>query len=80
MDSAKASRAELVGRAVSLLGSEAKLAAAAGVAQATINEAKHTGTVGPKLAMGLDRATGGRISRSALRPDLWPPAEGEGSL
>ncbi|MGA2491876.1 MAG: YdaS family helix-turn-helix protein [Roseiarcus sp.] len=78
MDTAKASRAELIGRAVSLLGSEAKLAAAAGVAQATINEAKHTGTVGPKLAMGVDRATGGRISRSDLRPDLWPSSDGGG--
>ena len=77
MDANKTRRAELIGRAVAQLGSEAKLAAAAGVAQATVNEAKHTGTVGPKLAMGVDRATKGQISRGALRPDLWPAGEGE---
>ena len=58
-------------------GSEAKAARAVGVAQPTLNEAKKKGSVGPRLAMGIDRATGGEISKSDLRPDLWPRVEGD---
>jgi prevent-host-death family protein len=63
---------ELIERAISLLGSEAKLAAAAGVAQPSINEAKKKGRVGAKMAAGIDAATDGRVSKNQLRPDLWP--------
>jgi len=62
----------LVEEAIAVFGSEAKLAAAAGVSQPYINECKHKGRVGPRLALGIDRATNGKISKSALRPDLWP--------
>jgi len=65
---------EMIESAVGQFGSEAKLAAAAGVTQASINQAKHRGRVGPKLAIGLERATKGAIRRSDLRPDLWPRA------
>lgn len=61
----------LIEQAIRRFGSEAKAAAAAGVSQPVINEAKRTGRVGPKLAIGLDKATNGEISKSALRPDLW---------
>jgi len=63
----------LIERAISRHGSEAKLALAAGVSQPVVNDAKRTGRVGPKLAMGIDRATGGDVAKEALRPDLWPP-------
>jgi DNA-binding transcriptional regulator YdaS (Cro superfamily) len=62
---------ELIEQAITMFGTEAKLAAAAGVSQAAINEAKHRGKAGHKLATGIDRATDGRIPRSALRPDIW---------
>lgn len=62
----------LVEEAIASFGSEAKLAAAAGVSQPSVNEAKRKGRVGPRLAMGIDRATQGKVSKSALRPDLWP--------
>lgn len=62
----------LIQRAIDRFGSEAAAAKAAGVSQPTLNEAKKTGRVGPKTAMGLDKATDGEISKSALRPDLWP--------
>jgi DNA-binding transcriptional regulator YdaS (Cro superfamily) len=28
---------------------------------------------GPKLALRIEAATGGRVPKSELRPDLWPP-------
>lgn len=59
--------------AIEKFGTEAKLAAAAGISQPTLNEAKKTGRVGPRLAIGLERATKGEIRRSDLRPDLWEP-------
>ena len=64
----------LIERAIEIFGSEAKTARAAGVSQPVIHEARKKGRVGPKLAMGLDSATGGEISKTTLRPDLWPPA------
>lgn len=65
----------LIEEAIALFGTEAKLASAAGVSQPTINEAKRKGRVGYRLARGIDEATGGKISKSALRPDIWPPSE-----
>ena len=62
----------LVAHAMSLYGSQAALARAAGVSQPVIHEALKTGRVGPRLAMGIERATSGAISKSLLRPDLWP--------
>lgn len=61
----------LIASAIKKFGTEAKLAEAAGVSQPVINEAKRTGRVGPRLAIGLERATRGEIRRSDLRPDLW---------
>jgi len=66
---------KLLQQAIERFGSETAAAKEAGVSQPTFNEAKKVGRVGPKLAMGLDRATDGEISKSALRPDLWPPED-----
>ena len=66
---------ELVEQAIAMLGSEAKLARAIGLSQPTINDAKHKGRVTARLAAGIHKATNGQVSRSALRPDLWPPEE-----
>ena len=64
---------ELLQQAIDRFGSETAAAKAAGVSQPTLNEAKKIGRAGPKLAMGIDKATDDEISKSALRPDLWPP-------
>lgn len=53
-------------------GNEAAAARAAGVSQPTFFEARRKGRVGPKLAMGIHRATKGEISKSDLRDDIWP--------
>lgn len=68
---------QIIQSAIDRFGSEAKAAKAAGVSQPVVHVAKSKGRVGPKLAMGLDRATGGEISKSVLRPDLWPADEAE---
>lgn len=65
-------KAALVAEAIKVFGSEKKAADAFGVSQPVVNEAKRSGRVGPRLAMGIDRATSGRISKTVLRPDLWP--------
>lgn len=65
----------LIEKAIRLFGTEAKTAKAAGVTQPVVNEAKKTGRVGPKLALGLHRATGGEINKATLRPDLWSDEE-----
>lgn len=62
----------LIEQAVARFGSEAKTAQAAGVSQPVVNEARRKGRCGPRLAMGIDKATNGEISKSDLRPDLWP--------
>ncbi len=61
----------LIQQAIAMLGSEKKLAAAAGVSQPVVNVAKKTGRVGPRFAVGVHKATNGKISKADLRPDLF---------
>lgn len=65
--------------AVVIFGSDAKLAAAAGVSQNAIWKAKRRvekgHQVSAEMALKIDQATGGRVSKSTLRPDLWPLSE-----
>ena len=59
--------------AIALLGSQAKLADACGVTQASIWQAKKAGRVSAELALLIERATGGEVTARQLRPDLpWP--------
>ena len=62
-------------RAIAKLGSEAKLGSACGCSQAAIWKAKRAGRVSAEMAMAIDRATGGEVSRADLRPDLWPGSD-----
>lgn len=64
-------------RAIDLAGSEAKLAAKVGCSQVAINKAKHRGSVSAEMALSIERATGGVVTASELRPDLWPEREPE---
>jgi DNA-binding transcriptional regulator YdaS (Cro superfamily) len=62
--------------AIALLGSEAKLGeAAGGFSQNAIWQAKTKGRISPELALGIHRATVGKIPASRTRPDLWPTPE-----
>lgn len=62
----------LIEAAIEEFGSETKLANAAGVAQASINESKKKNRIGHKLALAIDAATDGKVSKHDLRPDIWP--------
>ena len=62
-------------RAVTMFGSEKKLAAAVGVAQQVFNRAVRRGRVSPELAKAIQIATGGMVTANELRPDLWRRAE-----
>jgi DNA-binding transcriptional regulator YdaS (Cro superfamily) len=61
----------LIQTAIDRFGSEAKLAAAADVSQAAINKAKHAPRVSAEMAVRIERATNGQITREQLRPDLF---------
>jgi len=65
--------------AIDLFGSEAKLASAIGVSQNAVNKAKHRVlngyAVSAEMALKIERATSGKVSKSTLRPDLWPLSE-----
>jgi DNA-binding transcriptional regulator YdaS (Cro superfamily) len=56
-------------------GSEAKLASACGVTQNAVWAARRAGRVSAELALKIETATSGKVSRSSLRPDLWPPQQ-----
>lgn len=66
----------LVIQAVELKGSQQKLADALGCSQQQISYLLNEATkISAEMAVGIERATGGEISRQALRPDLYPPAD-----
>jgi DNA-binding transcriptional regulator YdaS (Cro superfamily) len=65
------STTDLIKAAIAQLGSEKKLGDAAGVSQHAIWSAKKKGRVTAELAAAIDRATAGRVSKSALRPDIF---------
>lgn len=66
-----------VAEAARFVGSETKLADAAGVSQTTIWKAKRTGRVSGDLAVAIDDATEGRFPKYRFRPDLFDaPAQG----
>lgn len=64
---------ELIEAAITLAGSQAKLAEACGVKQQSIWQAKESGRCSAELALQIEQATGGKVTASDLRPDLpWP--------
>lgn len=62
-------------QAISLAGSEAKLGEGIGFSQVAINKAKHKGRASPAMALAIHRFTGGVISASSIRPDMWAHPE-----
>lgn len=64
---------ELIEQAITLAGSQAKLAEACGVKQQSIWQAKETGRCSAELALQIEHALDGRVTARQLRPDLpWP--------
>lgn len=65
-------------RAVSLHGSQVKLAKEVGCSQQYISWLlKDADQISAEMAIAFERATGEAISRHDLRPDLFGPRQGE---
>ncbi len=58
-------------RAVALAGSEMRLSRATGYSQPAINKARRKGRVSAEMAIAIERALKGAVSRQELRPDLF---------
>ncbi|VTZ61798.1 transcriptional regulator [Sinorhizobium medicae] len=69
----------LLERAIAIAGSEAKLGKMVGKSQNAIWSAKRKGRVSAEIAIAIDRVTNGVISKSQLRPDIFPPDGAVGS-
>ncbi len=58
-------------RAVALAGSETRLSRATGWSQPAINKARRRGRVSAELAIAIERALAGAVTKEQLRPDLF---------
>jgi DNA-binding transcriptional regulator YdaS (Cro superfamily) len=67
----------MIEKAIRLRGSEAKLGKACNVSQGAIWKAKRAGRVSAELALAIEVATEGQVTRWELRPDLWPAPNSE---
>lgn len=69
----KRSTSAAIRRAINLAGSEKKLGDAAGYSQNAIWAAKRKGQVSAEMAVAIEKATGGQVTKTELRPDLFAP-------
>jgi DNA-binding transcriptional regulator YdaS (Cro superfamily) len=60
-------------RAIHLFGSEKKLGNAIGYSQHAVWHAKKTGRVSPRMAVEIERATRGAVTRIGLCPEVFAP-------
>lgn len=63
--------AQLLDKAITIAGSQGKLAKAIGRSQNAVWHAKSTGRVTAEIALAIDQATEGQVSRHDLRPDVY---------
>ena len=54
-------------------GSQAKLASAMGCSQQQISYLLKAKSITAEMAMAIDEATGGRVPKAVLRPDIFQP-------
>lgn len=70
---------DLIQHAVDITGSQQKLAESAGCSQQHISYLLTTAKrVSAETALSIERATGGKVTRHELRPDLFPQPEAQG--
>lgn len=60
-------------KAIDLAGSEEKLGELIGYSQPAVNKAKKRGRASAEMAAKIDAALAPKITKTELRPDLWPP-------
>ena len=61
----------LIERAIATCGSQAKLADAIGCSQQQISYLLNAKRASAEMAVAIEKATGGKIGRAQLRPDLF---------
>lgn len=66
---------EVIERAISLAGSEAKLGRGTGFSQVAINKAKRRGHTSAEMALAIHRFLQGSVSAAEIRPDIWATRE-----
>lgn len=65
----------LIAKAIRLKGSQQKLAEAAGCSQQQISYLmKDAAGISAEMALRIERATDGAVTRHELRPDIYGPA------
>jgi DNA-binding transcriptional regulator YdaS (Cro superfamily) len=65
----------LIQRAIKAVGSQKKLADAIGLSQQGVSYLLHTAPrIRAEVAIAIERATGGKITRKQLRPDIFGDA------
>lgn len=62
---------EYIEKAIELRGSQAKLADAMGCSQQQISYLLRADSITAEMAIKVDLATGGAVSKSVLRPDIF---------
>jgi DNA-binding transcriptional regulator YdaS (Cro superfamily) len=62
-------------RLINRYGGDTQLAKALGCTQNAVWSARQRKSVSPKMALAIERLTGGEVHRSMLRPDVYPPEE-----
>jgi DNA-binding transcriptional regulator YdaS (Cro superfamily) len=63
-----------VERAISILGSQAKLAAACEVTQTAVHKWLYGADIRAENAIKVEKATNGAVTRQQLRPDIFGDA------
>jgi DNA-binding transcriptional regulator YdaS (Cro superfamily) len=64
-------------RAIKLAGGQSKLARATGYTQNSIWKAKDSGRISAELAIRIELALGGRVTREQLAPDIFKKLPGQ---
>lgn len=64
-------------QAIRICGGQGQLAEKAYVDQRTVSHWKVTGTVPAKRVLAVEAATGGKVTRYQLRPDIYGPDPAE---
>lgn len=62
-------------KARGMFKTQADMAAALGCTQQGVSYLLRAKTVSPEMAIAIDRATDGKVSRHVLRPDIFGKAE-----
>ena len=65
--------ADPLSKAIEAAGGQAALARTLGITYQAIDSWKKRGTPGPRV-LEVEAATGGKVSRHELRPDIFGPA------